>query len=592
MSSSESEFNKAARNNLNNSDSNELIGNPDYSSMLEHFQRGEFLECLNLLEKLENQYPENKHILKFKDDLQIKMSLEKITESGKKEEKRRKKKAIFKMSILSVIATSIVLITFVFSFYFLEKNAASKRSEEELALLTSLQYQAEQLLQAGQSKPANEIIEKMKSINPDYVDLQPLILEASEITQLESDYNTALQLIQENKKGEALIILNEIEEKAPGMWDINQQIDSLETFFEIAESIESGREAFLENQWEQVITAYEYALSLDPSLNDPLMSEQLLQSYLNRIISLLDNPSAAIEDIEKAEEYYRRAVSMAPQSKALAFERENLQKASKNLLVLKFTQIARSNLEDKSQTLSSISEAVSYLRKAANIQSEDTNLSEDLKNAEFYQIAFKSYIEMKWETVITNLKLLTNSEPDYAGGNASILLYEAYYELAKQYASLGLYLDAIEELELAEILAWDDSDNLIKLYQVQVFLGDMFGKVRNYEDAVSYYKYALNAIQANRRLSGYHSISSKLSDANIKASYLQYEDAFNSYQEVLQGIDVIYTIKEMEIGDGICLAFFANENLSTSTAIIEANNLPTSMVFTFTQNLKIPSLVE
>ena len=70
----------------------------------------------------------------------------------------------------------------------------------------------------------------------------------------------------------------------------------------------------------------------------------------------------------------------------------------------------------------------------------------------------------------------------------------------------------------------------------------------------------------------------------------KFEDSFAAFKEVLEGIDVVYSISEMEISDGSCLAFFASENLSTVDAIIEANNLPKSMVVSFGRKLKVPKI--
>ena len=568
----------------------DLSSDPDYTKLLEHYQHAEFTKCEELLDKLEKRYPEHPGLLKLKDDLQMKLSLQSMSISIKKEEKYKKKKVILNIGIFAIIASLIVTIVFFFSYYYINNNVTAKQLEAETALLTSLDYQAEQLLLAGQPQPAEEIVERIKSINPEFINLPELISQTDDLLRLEVNYQTALNLIKENKNNEALVILNEIEAEKPGLWDVSQQIALIETSLQIAKYMEEGNAAYHAGKWDQVISAYENALNLDPELDDSLMNEQLLRGYLNNIISMLKNENTSIEDIENAESYYRKAVAMAPQSKAFASERENLQKASSNLLELKFTQIAKAILEDKDQTITSVAEAVSYMRKAANSKPENTDLSLDLKNAELYQIAFKNFIEMNWEQAITNLNQITTVDPNYANGNARLLLFEAYYALGKQYYSVGLYLDAINKLEQAEILAWYDSSNLIKLFQVQVLLGDALGKLNDYKNAVSYYQYALNAIQVNKRLTNISAIAKNLAEANVLASYGKYEDAFNAFQETLKDIDIVYSISEIEISDGVCLALFANENLSTVDAVIEANNLPMSMTITFGRKLKVPMI--
>ena len=592
-----SEFRKLKDIDLDFAERTGRIANPidlssdhDYTKLLEHYQHAEFTECKEVLDKLEKRYPEHPGLLKFKDDLQMKLSLKNMAISINAEEKLKKNKVILNMSVFAIIATLIVMIVFIFSYYYFNDNDTFKQLEDETALLTSLDYQADQLLLAGQPQPAAEIIERIRTINPEFVNLPELISRTDDLLRLEANYQTALNLIAENNNNEALVILNEIDSEKPGMWDVSQQIAAIETSFQIAKYIEEGNAAYQVEKWDQVISAYENALILDPELDDPLMTEQLLRGYLNGIINMLENENTSIEDIKNAEAYYRKAVAMTSQSKAFASERGNLQKASNNLLELKFTQIAKANLEDKNQTGTSVAEAVSYMRKASNIEPENTALISDLKNAEYYQIAFKNFIEMNWEQVITNLNQISSVDSNYANGNASLLLFDAYYELGKQYSSVGLYLDAIKKFEQAEILAWHDSGNLIKLFQVQVVLGDTFGKLNDYENAVSYYQYALNAIQVNKRLTNFPAIATKLAEANVLAAYGNNEDAFESFQEVLKGIDVVYSVSEIEISDGVCLAFFANENLSTVEAVLEANNLPKSMAITSGRNLKVPMI--
>jgi tetratricopeptide (TPR) repeat protein len=570
----------------------EIKNDPEYSLLLEHFQRAEFSACENLLEKLEKKFPGHPDLIQLKEDLAVKLSLENYANSIRAHETQRKKKVALNMSIFAVIAFLIVVVVFVFSFFLLDRNATAKRLAENEAMLSSLQYQAEQLLNSGQPQQATEIIEKMKVINPDYENLSELISRTDNLTQLEARYRAAIKLINENSINEAYEILVEIEQEIPGLWDINQQITKIETSFKVAELIEEGDDAFQVKNWNLVIDSYENALKLDPTLNDPKMKERLLQSYLNEILRMVEIENISGEDVQKADEYYRKAISMAPQSQAFVFEKENLQKARNNLLVLKLSHSARTKLEDKSQTLSSISEAVSHLREAVNIRGESSSLNDDLNLAESYNLAFTSFIDSNWEKAIFQLKYITNIDSNYANGNAAVLLYESYFALGKRYVSLGLYFDAISVFQQAEIIAWEDPDNLMKLFQVQVMLGDLYGQVRDFNNAISYYQYALNAIQVNKRITDFPSLAAKFTEANNLAALRKYEESFVAFQDALQEIDVVFSLTEKDINAGICLAFFASENLSTIDAVVKANNLPATMVFTFRQNLLVPRIIK
>jgi tetratricopeptide (TPR) repeat protein len=430
----------------------------------------------------------------------------------------------------------------------------------------------------------------MTAINPDFEGLAELKSQTDYLLRLESDYETALKLISENKNDEALIILKQLESEEPGMWDVSHQIELIETSIQIANYLDEGNAAYQGERWDLVIIAYENALTLDPKLDNPVMKEQLLDAYLKMIIGMLQNENASIEDIENAERYHRRAVAMIPQNKAFASERDNLQEISSNLLEVKFIQTARAILEDKNQTTTSIAKAVSYLREAANLQPENNALMLDQKNAENYQKAFRSFMEMDWVSAISSLNQVLEADANYANGNVKILLYEAYYAQGKLLNSISLYQDARLNLEQAEILAWDDTDNLMKLFQVQVLLGDTIGKTGDYENAVSYYKYALDVIKFPQNLTKFPTLTSKYDKANNLLAAGNFENSFAAFQEVLKGIDVVFSKSEIGIGDGVCLALFASENLSTVDVIIGANDLPNSMVVAFGRKLLVPKI--
>ena len=567
----------------------DLFSDSDYLKLVDCFQHAEFGLCQQLLIQLEKSYPGHPSLVEFKDDLDLRLSLQTMSASIEEGVKRKKKKTIINKSIFAVVSLIVVIVAFFISFYFMNRKAIARQSEIEKDQLITLNNQAERLLIAGQPKLVGEIIERIKAIDPEYENLPQLLSQWDNLSQLESKYRNALDLAAEDKKDEALQILKEVESEQPGLWDVTKQIATIETSFQIIEYLEQGNTAFRAGNWDQVINAYENAMLLDPGLDDPVIKEQFFQGYLNKIISMLENENTSIEDIEHAEEYYRKAIALAPQNPAFAGERVNLQKVSSGLLELKYSQMARAFLQDPNQTVSTIAKAISYLRKAVNMSPDNSSLQTDLVNTEYYQIGFNNFIENKWELAVTNFELIKAVDSNFANGNVDLLLFEAYHALAKQYFSLGLYLDAIRILEQAEILAWEDSDNLMKLFQVQAFMGEAYGKIGDFKNSVSYYKYAFDAVQAYNKLRANNpTLANKLNEANIFEAYADYENAFIAYEEVLADIEEMFSISEIAIDDGVCLAFFANTNLSTIDAVMEANNLQKNMVITFGRILKVP----
>lgn len=569
-----------------------LSWDSDYLQLVQYYQDAEFVKCADLLDEMEEQYPEHSELQKIRDDLSLKLSLKSMESRNKKEESRKRTKTTLNMSVFGILGTFLVLIAFFFSYLYLANIDTARRAEDEEATLASLYEQANQLLLVGKPEPALAVIDTIESINPDYEPLQELTSRAEQLLSMEEKYQTAVQMVEEDNIEGALAVFQEINAKVPGLWDVSQQITSIETSIQRDQYLQDGNTAYQEENWDQVIASYESVMALDPNYDDALMKEQLFQGYLQKIIVLLQTTNSSTEDIEIAEEYYRKAVALFPQSKEFASERENLQEVSSDLLEVKFTQTAKALLSDRDQTSASIAKAVAYLKKAANIQQNNSALQLDIENAEYYQVAFQNFTEMNWPQVITNLTKVVAVDHNYANGNAKVLLYEAYYALGKQYYSAGFYQDAINQLEQAEILIWEDNNNLMRLFQVQVLLGDNFGKLGDYKNAVSYYQYALNAIDILTKLSDYPEKATLFTEAIYWNEINDYETAYNSFQELLADIDLIYTINEVEIGDGVCLAFFASENLSTIDAIIEANNLSKNMVITFGRLLSVPVIIQ
>lgn len=567
----------------------DLSNDPEYIDLIKYYQNGDFPKCREVLDILEERYPDHPALRKFDEDLQLKLMIRTMEDKNKKTEKREKVKTSFNLILLAILAVAIVVAVFFFSFRYLNNQVAERQEIQEAAQVAALADQAEQLLLVGKPQPAFAIIEDIREIDPNYERLSTLTSEVDLLLRMEAKYQEALGLLDLGNSAEALAVFYEIQEESPGLWDVSQKIKTIETDNQIAILLADGNTAYQDEDWDKVITSYEGALLLNPQLDDPLITEQLLQGYLKKIISMLQADSASIEDIEAAEQYYRKAVALIPQSKQYANERENLQEASSNLLQLKFIQTAKDMLANSEQTISSVKKAVTYLSKAANIDPKNSVLQRDLNNAEYYQVAFQDFLDMDWASAITNLNKIMESDPNFAGGKTSILLYEAYSALGGQYYSAGFYSDALNNYEQAELIAWDNSTNALMLFQVQMKIGDTYGKLSDYENAVSYYLYALNSINVPTR-TDLGTINSLMAQASYWDAIGDFDSAYAMLQEALLEIGSVYTNNEIEIDDGVCLAFFANDNQSTIDAILEANNLPQNMVVNYGRELIVPSI--
>ena len=568
----------------------EFSSDPEYLRLIEHYQKAEFSECKKLLESIELRYPGQPELRTIRQDLEMKGSVNNLNTSIRKNEARAKGKSTLKLILFALVVIIGIGAVFFASSLLILKNKPVEVTPDVNSQLDQLFSQAEQLLQSGQASSALAVVLKVRALDPDDQRLPDLIEQTNTLLEYEAHYRAALGLIEQGKDQEALNALKLLESERAGMWDIPQRIAAMEKEMQIAELLKAGDAAYQRQDWSGVIEAYESALVLNQRLSDTMMKEQLLFAYLNRIIGMLQSDNTSVEEITLSEQYYRKAVTLIPQNKEFVSQRENLQQISRDLLLKKYTQLAKSKLNDKKQTTATINEAIYYLTKASNLNPDDSGLLADLIIANNYQLAFSSFIDMNWLQAIASAQAVVDAKADFAGGNASALLYEAYYALGKQNYNSGLYLDARENLEKAEIIAWADGDNRLKIFQVQVLLGDSIGKVDDFENAVSYYQYALNAINYGEKVANRSDLLNQYQAAEQLAAAGDYRGAYDAFQSVIGAIDAIYTISEVEVGSGVCLALFANENLSTLDAILKANDLPTNMVISFGRVLRVPSI--
>ncbi|MBA4383676.1 MAG: hypothetical protein C0410_02980 [Anaerolinea sp.] len=583
-----------------NLNSNELISgkepfiklseDSDFIHFNECYQKGEWEQSETLLSQLIERYPDNQQLEKSLQDIKIQRSLREMSVRNDLDTRDRSVKRTLRTTVVisSVVALAIIvfMVTVLLVFNFASKKITGQNNNQ-LSIMTN---QVDQLLLSGQPEPALLVINKMQAIDQNYSSISGLQDRVNELLILEEKYKQALELEKTVNYVEALVILNQIQGTHAGLWDVPAKIDFINNEILVQDFYNQASAAYEIGDWTKVIENYESALKINSKLEDPDKKEQLLNGYLRSIIQLLENEDVSFEEISKAEDYYRKAVAMIPQSTAFASERVNLQEVSSNLLQLKFTQLAKQMLEDPHQTVHTINQAVSYLSKASNLSQDNSELKNDLTNAQLYQIGFQNFVQLNWNPAIEYLSRVIENDRGFANGNASLLLYDAYVLRGNQNFSVGLYLDARSNYEQAEILAWEDTQNPMKLFQVEYLLGNTIGKVGDFSNAITYYQYSLRPDYIYNLLVTKMDFYSQLPSSSSDNSPVDPEETYQKYFEAFSNVQQLYTSQKIEIHDGECLTFFAEQNKSTIYAIQTANNLSKNVTVTFGQELVVPSL--
>jgi tetratricopeptide (TPR) repeat protein len=569
---------------------NDIAQSSEYQSLLDEFQKGHWENCRQLIAILNEKYPNNAKIDEFKHDFELKNAAIQNLQLLAKDEKRHKFRQFIILLSLTIGFLCIAFASIWFGVKQSQRNSQLMKLRDTQNQISTLSNQVEALLISGQTDKASELIQKMKEIDA----ANPIVVKLSQKTdatiKLNLLYQDAQAKLKNGLNSEALTVLTEIQKEDVDFKDVPRLIDGANKEIAKTQALSNGTKAYKQGLWQEAINNFEQAFTLDSSISDPSIKEMLVNGYLQWITGLLESDNIAPEKIDQAQIYYRRAIALIPQSQNYVSEREKFQELSTSLIGLKYTQIARSTIIDPAQTPGSVSRAVAYLKAAVNLNPASTTLQADLNKIMLYQFGFQAYSGLKWPTAIEKLSALTAIDEGYANGFARQLLFEAYINQGIKYESSGFYPDARDEFEAAESLIWNDG-NLTNLYLAEVDLGRTLGEMKDYKDAASYFKFAVEKIDYAKRASASPEFVNDLLSAITLFSQGKYEDSYNLFMKTLPGdCAMFYTENKVNVPEGEYLAIIAVQNQSSVQAILGRNNLPGQTITAPDQTLYIPSI--
>lgn len=209
--------------------SSDLVNHPEYRKMVEYYQTGKFKKCLKRIKALEEQYPAHPDLQRFKENIELKFSLKSMTRSIYRKETHEKIKGLLKFSYLIILTVIFVLLVSIFSYEYINNNFFAGLTRQERIQLEVLDAQADQLLSEGEPEAAAERLEQIREIDPDHESIPDLASRVYDLLLLKRDYQKAMGLLAEERETEALNILMKIEQENPGLWDVGQQIDLIQS---------------------------------------------------------------------------------------------------------------------------------------------------------------------------------------------------------------------------------------------------------------------------------------------------------------------------------------------------------------------------
>lgn len=567
-----------------------------YEQLNIELRKQNYDRCIELIAELQDKYPGSREVRQYQEEIEIRLLLQRLFKIRVR--KARIRNILITVGIIFIIG--FVLYTAYSSFNNFRELIADQLITEQETFQESkenavnlLLIQAQSLLESQNLDLAENVIEQLEQLDPENPNLSLLKETQTVLSDLDELYQQAQAAYSKENLDEALSLYESILLAAPDFRDVSYQIEIIEKQKNLLSKIELGDQAYLDGDWPTVIKEYEEVLDIDSSLLNKKVKEELVNSYIESIILLLAEEEATIEEIERAEVYYKRTLALIPQSKDFEEERKTLDNLILNLLIVKYLEYADTLIDQSPFDEIAVKTALNYLTNAYHLDSDNGSLENEIDKTQYYYIGLQNFYDLDWNECIAVLEQLRAVDPEFGNHIGNYVLYEAYMAYGSQRASYGLFLDARNSFEEAEFLVWNEGINTsTRLFITQLNIAYSSGKSHSYEQAVSYYEYAVGEFLDKENLRVDYQNYQKLTKAEAFANESLYFDSFYFYADFFDSAnDVVYDFIEIDVLKGDSLLAIAQEYGTSIQGIVNLNELPAQiMIISSDDTLLIPIL--
>jgi tetratricopeptide (TPR) repeat protein len=448
---------------------------------------------------------------------------------------------------------------------------------------------AQDLLQAGKPGEAKTLLEEVAAVSPDYAGLEEELAQTENMIALDTKYNQAIGLINLNDVSGALDILVEIEAEEPFYRDVSLRISEIKSQSLIGDILTQADRAYEAEEWATAASKYETVRALDPSYEPEVIDERLFDSYINAAQETVSEDTESLEAINIAEEYFRKALALRPQDPEIMFKRQLVRETVKSRLFRSYVNAAQLALTDQADSLQALTNAEAYFNKALEMRPDDPEVITQQALARSYLGAQDDFNQGRWSEVISELEYVYVEDRDYAGGTARQTLYEAYMARGNSFMVIGEYENGLADFQQAALLAEQDPESKVRLFEAQIHMAEAQGAVGNYEEAVQIFRTAIDDAElAEADLEERQDLLDKLETAESYAGRRNYRTAFKHFREAGRRVLFLYPSVTYVVQSGDYLTSLASRYHTTVDAIAQANDLDFSKKITIGQELVIP----
>jgi len=498
------------------------------------------------------------------------------------------------IAILAVLAI-VYLAAMTYSGWIQDQWALAKSNYSQTmqqAQLISEFNKAQQLFTAGKSEEALARYENIQKTNPDFPGLNEAITQAQNLKDIEVKYVQAMNLLEAGDSAQALQILKQVSQSMPNYRDVSLQIKNLQTQSDMTAVMQQADLAFSEARYEDALSRYESLRIMNPTFQTSHIEDNLFQSYIKAAQALLDQPIPTMDTLRKIDDYFSKALALRPLDRDALAARTQVRLVIEDGMIGEYVSQAQAALASSPDSMEAQQLAEQYLSQALAVRPNDPNVLIQFQMAQAFIKGVNDFAGSKWDSVIEQLEFVIGQQTNYANGTALQALYDAYVARGTDYISAGEYSMALEDFQRSAVLAQQLPDADPLAFEAQTMIAEAQGLLNHFQEAVLIYQDALSTIGLRDKIIA---LASTLSDTLAYAEYLSgvgnFKSSFYAYRNLIRNRVTAYDqTTVVMIKDGDYLSLLAHRYNTTVAAILAANKMNKSPRLTPDTKLIIPIL--
>lgn len=570
---------------------------PTYKKLLEQFQNAEWGECQKSLERLLEAYPADQALLAFGQEVRTRSELQEHSERQRAADERARREAGRRRLLVGVVVGAVILVAggwFINAYISADhRQKLAVAATQTAEALAAQQQAADAFMVAGQPEQALPLYTEIQKSNPAYPGIENAIQSAQLAIKVGRLYQQGVQADQQGDFNSALALLTQVKQLQPGYRDVDQLVGKIQRSQKEAALLSAMDNANAQGDSLGVVTNFEAIQAIDPNFDYSNMRDELFSSYSNLVLQISQEPAPKLDEVQAALKYYRAAVSLFPQSAQYARQQAELQDAAVGLLATQYSLQGIRTLEKADYSIQGLQASMLALQRAHQSAPAAASVAAALDTAQTFITSYDHLVHGEWDPAISGFEQIYRQQSDFANGRVRYFLYEAYTSRGDLLMLDGNFSGAFKDFQNAEKYAWEDQQNSMRVFQIEIRLGAAARKMSQYGQAAQFYHSGFAQVNYQARLTApsQSALLKTLTDADAAFSQNSVFNAVNLYEQAVKQADQLYTESKVQVLGGDTLPSIAFDSGTTLWSLRDANpELGDSLIVSRSMQLSVPGL--